>query len=150
MLKNLIMSGYSPEHDVHGISDPFLQVTSKSRLSQPQTRVKRHKALEHAYPASVLTPPPLSQVRVLQLIRILARGDKDSSEAVNDILAQVSHINISTGLALTFPLSFPYPLPSSSSSLLFPSPLFSPLPPPSFPLLPLSSPLLCVAGGYEH
>lgn len=54
MLKNLIMSGYSPEHDVHGVSDPFLQV------------------------------------RVLQLIRILAKGDKDSSESVNDILAQVA------------------------------------------------------------
>ena len=36
-------------------------------------------------------PPPLSavKVRVLRLIRILAKGDKDTSEAVNDILAQV-------------------------------------------------------------
>ena len=24
--QNLIMSGYSPEHDVSGISDPFLQI----------------------------------------------------------------------------------------------------------------------------
>ena len=27
MLKNLVLSGYAPEHDVSGITDPFLQVT---------------------------------------------------------------------------------------------------------------------------
>uniref|UniRef100_A0A674E0W1 AP-1 complex subunit gamma n=1 Tax=Salmo trutta TaxID=8032 RepID=A0A674E0W1_SALTR len=54
ILKNLIMSGYSPEHDVSGISDPFLQV------------------------------------RILRLLRILGRSDDDSSEAMNDILAQVA------------------------------------------------------------
>ena len=53
MLKNLIMSGYSPEHDVNGVTDPFLQV------------------------------------KTLRLLRVLGKGDKDASETMNDILAQV-------------------------------------------------------------
>lgn len=54
ILKNLIMAGYSPEHDVSGVSDPFLQV------------------------------------KLLRLLRILGRNDSDSSETMNDILAQVA------------------------------------------------------------
>ncbi|KAL7042269.1 hypothetical protein ACKWTF_001087 [Chironomus riparius] len=54
ILKNLILAGYSPEHDVSGVSDPFLQV------------------------------------KILRLLRILGRNDSESSEAMNDILAQVA------------------------------------------------------------
>lgn len=54
ILKNLIMAGYSPEHDVSGISDPFLQV------------------------------------KILRLLRVLGRNDGESSETMNDILAQVA------------------------------------------------------------
>lgn len=53
ILKNLILSGYSPDHDVSGISDPFLQV------------------------------------RILRLLRVLGTNDLESSESMNDILAQV-------------------------------------------------------------
>ena len=53
ILKNLIMAGYSPEHDVCGVSDPFLQI------------------------------------KILRLLRLLGRNDSESSEIMNDILAQV-------------------------------------------------------------
>ena len=53
-LKGLATSGYAPEHDVTGITDPFLQV------------------------------------KILRLLRILAMGDADVTEQINDILAQVA------------------------------------------------------------
>lgn len=53
-LKALATSGYAPEHDVTGISDPFIQV------------------------------------KILRLLRVLAVGDADVSEQINDILAQVA------------------------------------------------------------
>uniref|UniRef100_A0A3Q3X665 AP-1 complex subunit gamma n=1 Tax=Mola mola TaxID=94237 RepID=A0A3Q3X665_MOLML len=54
IMKGLVVSGYSPEHDVAGISDPFLQV------------------------------------RILRLLRILGRNNEASSDAMNDLLAQVA------------------------------------------------------------
>jgi AP-1 complex subunit gamma-1 len=53
LLKNLMTVGFSAEHDVNGITDPFLQV------------------------------------KVLKLFAILGKGDHKSSEAMNDVLAQV-------------------------------------------------------------
>lgn len=53
-LKGLTSSGYAPEHDVSGITDPFLQV------------------------------------KILQLFRVLGRGDTATSEQINDMLAQVA------------------------------------------------------------
>lgn len=53
-LKGLASSGFAPEHDVNGITDPFLQV------------------------------------KILQLLRVLGRGDSHTSEQINDILAQVA------------------------------------------------------------
>lgn len=52
-LKSLASSGYAPEHDVTGVTDPFLQV------------------------------------KILRLLRVLGRGDAQTSEQINDILAQV-------------------------------------------------------------
>ncbi|XP_074150399.1 AP-1 complex subunit gamma-like 2 isoform X3 [Sminthopsis crassicaudata] len=54
ILRTLVMSGYSAEHSVSGISDPFLQV------------------------------------KILRLLRILGQNHEESSEAMNDVLAQVA------------------------------------------------------------
>lgn len=55
VLKNLVISGYAPEYDVNGITDPFLQI------------------------------------RLLRFLRLLGKGDADSSDVMSDILAQVSN-----------------------------------------------------------
>lgn len=54
LLKGLVTSGYAPEHDVGGITDPFLQV------------------------------------RLLRVLRLLGKGDKEASEQMSDILAQIA------------------------------------------------------------
>jgi AP-1 complex subunit gamma-1 len=53
-LKQLIVSGYAPEYDVSGSTDPFLQV------------------------------------RLLRLMRVLAEKDQETSDQMNDVLAQVA------------------------------------------------------------
>ncbi|KNC86688.1 hypothetical protein SARC_01156 [Sphaeroforma arctica JP610] len=54
MLKTLVMSGHTPDHDVSGITDPFLQV------------------------------------KILQLLAVLGKNDAETSDQMNDILAQVA------------------------------------------------------------
>ena len=53
-LKALVTQGYSPEHDVSGITDPFLQI------------------------------------KILQLLRALAKNNNELTDSLNDILAQVA------------------------------------------------------------
>jgi len=53
-LKSLVTSGYAPEYDVSGVTDPFLQV------------------------------------KILQLLRLLGKGDQEASDIMNDILASVA------------------------------------------------------------
>lgn len=69
ILKNLLLTGYSPEYDVSGICDPFLQVL-----------------VSLIY---VLLPLFLKN-KILKLLRILGHDDPKVSEEVNDILAQVA------------------------------------------------------------
>lgn len=53
-LRNIISSGFSPEHDVSGITDPFMQV------------------------------------KLLRILRILGKHNDETSEQMNDVLAQVA------------------------------------------------------------
>ncbi|KAJ4458889.1 Adaptor protein complex 1 (AP-1); gamma subunit [Paratrimastix pyriformis] len=53
-LKSLLLSNYSSQHDVAGITDPFLQI------------------------------------KLLQVMRVLGRGNKAASDLMNDVLAQVA------------------------------------------------------------
>lgn len=72
------MSGYSPEHDVTGISDPFLQVRNNS-----------FQFLDYFHSCKFCV---VLQVKILKLLRLLGKNDMECSEAMNDILAQVKNI----------------------------------------------------------
>lgn len=78
------MAGYSPEHDVSGVSDPFLQVSNILNLVQyskcPNIRLQM----------DLNKTQTQFQVKILRLLRILGHNDPDASEAMNDILAQVA------------------------------------------------------------
>ena len=68
-MKNLLLTGYSPEYDVSGICDPFLQV----------------------FVSLIYVHLPLFlKNKILKLLRILGHDDPKVSEEVNDILAQVA------------------------------------------------------------
>ena len=54
LLRNFISMGFSPEHDVSGITDPFMQV------------------------------------KLLNILKRLGKGNEEASEAMNDVLAQVA------------------------------------------------------------
>lgn len=74
LLKNLV-TGYSQEHDVGGITDPFLQVcTAFLRLSFPQFFLTQFQSW--------------LKVAILRLMRTLGKGDREASDAMSDILAQ--------------------------------------------------------------
>lgn len=84
ILKNLILAGYSPEHDVSGVSDPFLQVSDS--VLTPTFNLSQCLRLT----IDIVSVSFDYQVKILRLLRILGHNDPDASEAMNDILAQVA------------------------------------------------------------
>ena len=63
MLKNLVLSGYAPEHDVSGLTDPFLQAPP------PATTLTRPPTQPFTPPPHPPTPPPHFPSRQARCIR---------------------------------------------------------------------------------
>ena len=109
-LKNLVMSGYSPEHDVSGISDPFMQVglligcglvfykgkfmdtyslCNCLLLGTYSTSNYLLLSVDHnqfLWRCFILF---FWQVKLLRLLRMLGKDEESVSEQMNDVLAQV-------------------------------------------------------------
>lgn len=96
IMKSLVVSGYSPEHDVSGVSDPFLQVSRPQPCSRfaPLPRRAATMSSQHSesfhWHCSFTLRCLCTQVRVLRLLRILGHNNETASDAMNDLLAQVS------------------------------------------------------------
>nr|XP_010333333.1 AP-1 complex subunit gamma-like 2 isoform X3 [Saimiri boliviensis boliviensis] len=105
ILRTLVTTGCSTEHSISGVSDPFLQDQgtcggegqggSRERAGPSQCPPPRWSFL-----FSHVTPYPMNsstfqlstqpQVQILRLLRILGRNHEESSETMNDLLAQVA------------------------------------------------------------
>ncbi|KAK1338779.1 hypothetical protein QTO34_019437 [Cnephaeus nilssonii] len=100
ILRTLVMTGYSTEHSISGVSDPFLQV------------------------------------QILRLLRILGRNHEESSESMNDLLAQVAtntDTSRNAGSAVLFETVLTIVDIRSAAGLRVPSPIPPPVAPPPHP-----------------
>lgn len=105
MLRGLLQAGFSPEHDVGGITNPFLQVpqgvhpgvsatTAAAAAAAAQSRCMtvflRREGQALLTQMRAWRRGWWPQVRLLQLLRVLGAGDAEASDAMTDVLAQVA------------------------------------------------------------
>ncbi|XP_030785850.1 AP-1 complex subunit gamma-like 2 isoform X11 [Rhinopithecus roxellana] len=106
ILRTLVTTGYSTEHSISGVSDPFLQDQETCGAeevwggSRERARPSQCSPPCWSFLLSSVTPYPMNpstfqfstqpQVQILRLLRILGRNHEESSETMNDLLAQVA------------------------------------------------------------
>lgn len=74
MLRNLLSVGYAPEHDVAGVSDPFLQVRRVLSSRVLSRCVSSHRVLSYSTASLFLPRPPVLMRNGCQLGAVDTRG----------------------------------------------------------------------------